>query len=119
MKNIIKGEYIIAAIIVAIIFISLGFAWYWLPILFLVFDISAVGYLLNRKIGAVGYNLIHSLIGPGILLALYILLDGKILLFVALLWLFHIFIDRARGYGLKHFEGFKHNHLGKIGKSAK
>lgn len=119
MRVIVKSEYFIAAIIVAALFISLGFSWYWLIILFLVFDVSMVGYLFNKKVGAITYNIVHSLVGPGILLVLYIILDGKQLLFVALLWLFHIFVDRALGYGLKHVEGFHHTHMGKIGKSAK
>ncbi len=119
MRLIVKSEYLVAAIIVAAIFISLGFSWYWLIVLFLLFDVSMAGYLINKKTGAVLYNLVHSLVGPGILLVLYIVLDGKLLLFVALLWLFHIFVDRTLGYGLKHVEGFHHTHMGKIGKSAK
>jgi len=117
MKRVISAEYLIAAILVAIFYIYVGnFAWYWLPILFLLFDISAVGYLFNNRVGALLYNIGHSLIGPGILAGIYILTDSRALLFITLLWLFHIFVDRALGYGLKHVTGFHHTHLGKIGK---
>lgn len=120
MKRIISTEYLFAAVLVALFYVTVGgFAWYWLIILFLAFDVSIAGYLVNKKVGAITYNIGHSLIGPAILLALYVAFDMKWMLFVTLLWLFHIFVDRAQGYGLKHFEGFEHTHLGKIGKAKK
>jgi hypothetical protein len=119
MKNILKFEYLLLTIAVVIIYLSQGFAWYWLIVLFLLFDISAVGYLINNKVGAVLYNLLHSVIVPVMLMIAYIIFDNKTLLFIDLLWFFHIAVDRTLGYGLKHFEGFGHTHLGKIGKAAK
>ena len=43
-------------------------------------------------------------------------LDGA--LAVGLVWLAHIGIDRALGYGLKYQAGFAFTHLGRIGKGA-
>lgn len=118
LKQIISAEYLVAAILVAVFYVVVGgFAWYWLPVLFLVFDISMVGYAINNRIGALTYNIGHSLIGPGLLAVIYIATSSEDILFVTLLWLFHIFVDRAMGYGLKHVEGFHHTHLGKIGKA--
>ena len=34
---------------------------------------------------------------------------------IAMIWLAHIGIDRALGYGLKYFAGFTFTHLGRIG----
>jgi hypothetical protein len=119
MKNILKFEYLLLAIAVAIVYLSQGFSWYWLVVLFVLFDISLAGYLLDNKIGAVTYNLVHSVIGPVLLMMAYILFDNKTLLFIDLLWFFHIAVDRTLGYGLKHSEGFHHTHLGKVGKAAK
>lgn len=117
MKQLISSEYLIAAILVAIFYVVVGnFDWWWLPILFLVPDISMAGYLLNPRIGAAIYNIGHSLIGPVILVAIYIATDNQVILFASLIWLFHILIDRAFGYGLKHTTGFKHTHLGHVGK---
>lgn len=119
LKKIISAEYLFAAVLVALFFVIVGgFDWWWLVVFFLVFDLSAIGYLINPKIGALTYNIGHSLIGPTILTAIYILTSNQTLLFVTLLWLFHIFVDRALGYGLKHSTSFKHTHLGKIGKST-
>jgi hypothetical protein len=120
MKRIISAEYLVAAVLVAVFYVTVGgFAWYWLPVTFLAFDISAVGYLINNRIGALGYNLGHSLIGPTILVGVYIATENQIVFFISLVWLFHIFVDRTLGYGLKHVTSFEHTHLGPIGKSKK
>jgi hypothetical protein len=120
MKRVVSTEYLVAAILVAVFYISVGnFAWYWLPILFIVVDLSMVGYLASSRLGALTYNIGHSLIGPAILVALYIATTNQTILFVSLIWLFHILVDRALGYGLKHTKGFEHTHLGPIGKAKK
>ncbi len=118
MKRIVSTEYLIAAILVAVFYSVVGeFAWYWLPLLFIVPDVSAIGYVVSSKIGAITYNIGHSLIGPTLLVAAYIMTSNQTILFIALIWLFHVFVDRAAGYGLKHTTGFHHTHLGTIGKS--
>ena len=120
MKRVVSTEYLVAAILVAVFYISVGnFAWYWLPILFIVVDLSMAGYLASSRLGALTYNIGHSLIGPAILVALYIATTNQTILFVSLIWLFHILVDRALGYGLKHTKGFEHTHLGPIGKAKK
>lgn len=120
MKRVVSTEYLVAAILVAVFYVSVGnFAWYWLPILFVVVDLSMVGYLASSRLGALTYNIGHSLIGPAILVALYIATTNQTILFISLIWLFHILVDRALGYGLKHTKGFEHTHLGPIGKAKK
>lgn len=117
MKRVISAEYFIAAVLVAAFYISVAnFEWYWLIVLFGLFDISAMGYFINNRVGAFFYNVGHSLIGPAVLTGIYILTDNQAILFVSLLWLFHIFSDRALGFGLKHITGFHHTHLGTIGR---
>ena len=120
LKRIISVEYLLAAILVAVFYVVIGqFDWYWLIILFLAFDLTMIGYVVNTRVGAVLYNISHSLIGPAILMTIYISTDNRVVLFVVLVWLFHIFVDRALGYGLKHSTGFQHTHLGTIGKANK
>lgn len=120
MSSIISAEYLFAAVLVALFFVTIGqFDWWWLIVGFLLFDVSMIGYLINNNIGALIYNIGHSLIGPVLLAAAYILTSNEIILFFTLLWFFHIFVDRALGYGLKHTNGFHYTHLGKIGKSKK
>lgn len=120
MKRIISTEYLLAAVLTAIFFVSIaGFDWWWLFILFLVIDVSAFGYLQDSRAGALTYNIGHSLIGPTTLIGFFILTGSEVLLFAGLVWLFHVFVDRSLGYGMKHVEGFHHTHLGKVGKAKK
>lgn len=133
LKKVVSLEYLFAAVLVALFYVTVGhFDWWWLIILFPLFDASMVGYLINSHVGAVTYNIVHSLMGPAVLTVIYILTAGhtaadssrsfssdNFLLFIILIWLFHIFVDRALGMGLKHSESFHHTHLGKIGKAAK
>ena len=37
---------------------------------------------------------------------------------IALIWMAHIGMDRALGYGLKYQKGFGFTHLGRIGRSS-
>ncbi len=86
----------------------------YLPITFLFFDISALGYLLNKKIGALIYNTGHSSNLPTIILILGLLFELRTMQVFSYAWLFHIGIDRALGFGLKHKTSFKHTHLNSI-----
>lgn len=120
MRRIVSTEYLLAAILTAILFVSFAkFEWWWLFALFLVFDLSAIGYLKDRRTGAMTYNIGHSLIGPAIGIVLYACGGPEWLLLISMAWVFHILVDRALGYGMKHTEGFGHTHLGKIGKAKK
>ena len=115
MKQLLALEFLFLSVCVAILFVVAGFSWWWLFVLFLAFDVSAVGYVVNPKLGAITYNIGHSIITPLLLLGVYLVHSQSWELFIALAWLFHIFVDRAVGYGLKHTDDFKHTHLGWIG----
>ncbi len=45
-------------------------------------------------------------------------LASPLVLSLAMIWLAHIGIDRALGYGLKYSAGFGFTHLGRIGRAA-
>lgn len=106
------------AIAVAVIasMIVMGFSWWWLFSLFLVFDLSALGFLANPKVGARIYNAVHNYAGPALLVLIYFATDARGVALVAMAWGFHVAVDRALGYGLKHDDDFQHTHLGWIGK---
>lgn len=113
----------LAALIVAA-YVYFGFAWWTLAAMFLVFDISALGYLAGPRIGAFWYNAVHNYTAPALLGLAYVLTAGFsqpvwILGFLAGTWAFHVAVDRALGYGLKLAEGFQHTHLGRIGSVKK
>lgn len=88
-------------------------------ILLIAIDLSMAGYIVNKKTGALIYNIGHSLITPIVLFIAYLVFGGGVFLALALIWIAHVGIDRALGLGLKSSEGFGHTHLGKIGKAKK
>ena len=95
-------------------FIEFGFSWWWLAVLFVLFDVSMVGYLAGPAIGAWTYNAVHSYIGPAACGALAVVDSSRHLGFVALVWAFHIGVDRLLGFGLKLRDRFSHTHLGTL-----
>lgn len=118
MKRLLTLEFVVLTLCTVLAFVVAGFDWWWLLLLFLVIDVSMAGYLMSPRVGAVTYNIGHSVIGPVVLLCIYFIHGQQWELFIALVWLFHIFVDRALGYGLKHSDDFKHTHLGWIGKKS-
>lgn len=98
------------------LYFFLGFHWLVFVLLLFAFDIFMVGYLFNSKVGAIIYNIGHSLILPSITGAIGVLADNQLLIGLSLLWFAHVGFDRMLGYGLKSTKGFSHTHLGIIGK---
>jgi hypothetical protein len=91
-------------------------SWWVYAILFLAPDLSFAGYLAGPRAGAVIYNAAHSYMAPMTLMTTGFALSAPLVLSIAMIWLAHIGIDRALGYGLKYFAGFGFTHLGRIGK---
>lgn len=102
----------------AVAFVELGFSWWWLVVLFLLFDLSMVGYIRDPRVGAWTYNTVHSYIGPAAAGIVAVMTSSRDLAFVALVWGFHIGVDRLLGYGLKMRDRFTHTHLGEIGRQT-
>jgi Domain of unknown function (DUF4260) len=92
-----------------------GGSWWVYFILFLVPDISFAAYLSGPRFGAVIYNTMHTYLIPIPLMVMGLGLEAPLLLSIAFIWLAHIGIDRALGYGLKYSAGFAFTHLGRIG----
>lgn len=116
-----KIENVAIALLGLFIYAKMGFAWYWIPLVFIAFDLSALGYVLGPKVGAMTYNAVHNYFLPvGILLFGYAAgSTPEIVWLVCLVWIFHIAADRVMGYGLKYSDAFTHTHLGTIGKMQK
>lgn len=95
-----------------------GRGWFFFVLLFLLPDLSMVGYVRGARPGAAVYNVFHTYTGPLLLGAAAAALERSLLLSLALVWSAHIGLDRALGYGLKLPTGFQDTHLGRIGRSA-
>ena len=91
-----------------------GFAWWLLLVLALAPDLAMLGYLAGPRTGAVAYDVVHTYVLPVVLAAAGVIADSDTALALALIWLTHIGVDRAVGYGLKYPSGFKDTHLQRV-----
>jgi hypothetical protein len=109
-----EGAAVLAASLAA--YSRFGADWVLFAALFLVPDLSMLGYFAGRRIGAVSYNLAHSYVLPIALATAGIALSRHGLPALSLIWVAHIGFDRMLGYGLKYPTAFGHTHLGLVGK---
>jgi hypothetical protein len=118
MKNLLRLEE--AAMLALSVYLNAFLSYspwlYW--ILFLTPDIGMIGYLINTRIGAITYNVLHH---KGVAILFYLAglyLQNEALKFTGLLLFGHSAFDRMLGYGLKYNDSFHNTHLGFIGKQA-
>lgn len=98
----------IASTILAFI---IGIDWRLYLVLILAPDLFMLGYLANKKIGAITYNIGHTYVTPLGLHAAAYLIESPMLAQISLVWITHIGFDRFLAYGLKYSKGFKSTHL--------
>ncbi len=116
MSILLKLEEVGIFLLCIFLFSKLNFAWWWFPALLMLPDIGMIGYIINSKIGAFTYNLLHHRFVAS-LVAFYALTYGNEYWKLAAIILFaHISLDRILGYGLKYNDSFSNTHLGVIGK---
>lgn len=101
MKTLLKLEDITLVILSFYLFLTLDYAWWWFPLLFFVPDLSLAGYLLDTKMGAIIYNVIHHRA-----LSILVYLAGSLMRFPGLqlagiVMLGHSSFDRALGFELQ------------------
>jgi len=104
------------AILVAalVLYANQQFSW-WTFILFLFTpDLPMLLYLVNPRFGSIAYNLVHTIIFPLTLAIFSGFNSNDFGLQIALIWLAHIGMDRAFGYGFKYPDGFKQTHFSRI-----
>lgn len=98
-------------------YLALSDDWLTLALFALAPDLAMAGYAFGPRVGGRLYNLAHTHLGPAMLAALG-LWTFPALLPIACVWVAHIGIDRALGYGLKSEAAFGVTHLGRIGRAA-
>jgi hypothetical protein len=111
-----RFEGLAMAAITAVLYARTGASWWLFAALWLVPDLSMLGYLAGACRGARIYNAMHTYVTPAELALCALLLQAHVALAVALIWANHIGIDRLLGYGLKYADGFSYTHLGRTGK---
>lgn len=83
----------------------------FLPPIFLMPDLSMIGYLAGPRAGAFAYNMFHTVIGPLCLIGLGSVFGHALLLQLGAIWMAHIGFDRVLGYGLKAATSFHETHM--------
>lgn len=96
-----------------------GGSWWIYAALFFVPDLSFLAYLAGPRAGAAFYNATHTYMLPLILSFVGFGMALPLTLSISMIWMAHIGIDRALGFGLKYDAGFGFTHLGRIGKAAR
>ena len=86
-------------------------SWLLFALLFLMPDLSIIGYTANARFGASTYNAVHSYVGPVALAGYSFAAKHPATLLVSLIWIAHIGFDRMLGFGLKYPTRFKDTHL--------
>lgn len=97
-----------------VLYFDAGFGWLLLVLLILAPDLSALGYLAGKTVGAVTYDTVHTYVGPLALGVVGIVTEREIAAQIAIIWLTHIGADRFLGYGLKYPTNFRDTHLQRV-----
>jgi hypothetical protein len=96
------------------VYASQPYSWWAFIGLLLVPDLPLLLYPINERIGSLAYNLVHTTLFPLALMLLSLSLDASLGLQLALIWLAHIGMDRAVGYGLKYAGDMKRTHFSQV-----
>lgn len=100
------------ALAIFLFYFQLDYAGWLFWALFLVPDLSMIGYLINTKAGAVTYNFVHHKALAIVLYCTGMYFHNDEIILAGLLLFGHSSMDRVLGYGLKYSDNFKHTHLG-------
>jgi hypothetical protein len=85
-----------------------------LVVLFLAPDLSFIGLAGGPRTGAISYDAVHTYVGPILLASVSLVAEWSTGVQLGLIWLAHIGIDRALGYGLRYPDAFGENHLQRV-----
>ena len=113
-KIILQVESLVVLLACLYFYSFLDFNWVLFFVLLLAPDVFMVGYLINKKAGALLYNVVHTYSLSIIITILGVILSYPIILSIGLIWTAHIGMDRCFGIGLKYQTGFKDTHFNRV-----
>jgi len=113
-RRLLHLEGLVVLVAAVALYFDSGYGWLALVVLFLAPDLSILGYLGGPRLGALSYDVVHTYALPVALGAIGVLAGAETAIQLALIWLAHIGVDRALGYGLKYPTGFKDTHLQRV-----
>ena len=97
-----------------VLYFQLDHGWLLLVVLALAPDLSLLAFLAGSRAGAAAYDVAHTTVLPVALGLAGVVADGRLAVQLALIWLTHIGVDRALGYGLKYAGSFRETHLQRV-----
>jgi hypothetical protein len=112
--TLLRAEGVAILAVAAVAYAQVGVSWWLFAALLLAPDVGLLGYVRGARVGALTYNLTHTLVAPGALGVVGALLGADLAIAVALVWAAHIGGDRALGYGLKYPTRFNDTHLPRL-----
>ena len=98
----------------AILYFDAGHQWWLFLLLLLAPDLGGLGYLAGSRVGAAVYDAAHLEALPIALAVAGVLAESDVCLKLALIWLAHVGMDRAVGYGLKYPTHHRDTHLQRV-----
>jgi len=116
-KALLRGEALFVFIGALAAYGQIGASWRLFALLFIVPDLSMLGYLAGPRKGAIVYNIVHWYSLPLTCIGWGFLEHSPAFLSVGLIWVAHIALDRVIAAGLKYPNGFRFSHLGVFGKA--
>ncbi len=127
MRNLLRLEELAQFLLCLVALIMNSVPWWAYLLLFIGPDVGMMGYLVNPRVGAFTYNLLHHkgiavlLLIAGMAVEMGNMLTNvqSVYITAALVIYGHASMDRILGYGLKFGDNFHHTHLGWIGKLSK
>ena len=113
-RILLRAEGLAVAVAAVALYVDGGHSWLLFALLILAPDLSIAGYAAGPRIGAMVYDLVHTSVWPVALGLVGVVGDADGLVALALVWLAHIGVDRAIGYGLKYPTRFTDTHLQRV-----
>lgn len=113
-RTLLHLEGAVASVAAIVLYFYGDHPWWLLLVLALAPDLSMLGYLAGARVGAAMYDLAHTYALPIALALVGVVAEANAAAAVGLIWIAHIGIDRAIGYGLKYPSGFKDTHLQRV-----
>jgi Domain of unknown function (DUF4260) len=113
-RPLLRLEGLAVGIASVVLYVEGDHSWLLFALLILAPDLSFAAYAAGPRVGALVYDLVHTSAWPIAVGVVGVLADNGSAVAVALVWLAHIGIDRALGYGLKYPTRFTDTHLQRV-----
>ena len=113
-RMLLRAEGVAVGVAAIALYFHADYPWWLLLALVLAPDLSMIGYLAGSTTGAAAYDAVHTYVLPVALAAVGLVVDADTAVQIGLIWLTHIGVDRAVGYGLKYPTHFKDTHLQRV-----